>query len=486
MYLPPERRDRLRKKSWKQRKKPLRKSLLAHQLALRDADFPVLLVFAGVDGAGKHETVNLLNKWLDPRFIRTLAYEEATQEERERPELWRYWRDLPARGEIGMVLSGWYSQPLLDRVMQREDDAGFRRRLAHAARFERMLADDGALILKFWMHLDLDQQQDRLRNLAADPEGVWRIRPRDWSHLQLYDRFVEHADTLIDSTNAEHAPWTVIDGGDPRRRHLIVAETLDSALGERLRNGPPAPPKPSYKPTRATRLARLDLSATLDKDEYKARMKQAKARLGLIQRTSEQLGRATVMAFEGWDAAGKGGAIWRMTRALDARRRNVTPIAAPDDQERAHHYLWRFWRHIPRAGHLQVFDRSWYGRVLIERVEQLQPPAVWQRAYDEINDFEAQLSESGIRLIKFWLHISPEEQLARFKAREQSPLKEWKLTEEDWRNREKWDDYQHAVEDMLARTDTPHAPWILVPANDKRLARVTVLEAACDRLEDWG
>lgn len=481
MWLPPPALDEIKKSAYKNQIEALRRRLLTLQQRLREADFPVFLVFAGVDGAGKHETINLLYEWLDPRYLVTLAYAQETDEEAARPRMWRYWRDLPVRGQIGMVLSGWYSRPLLDFVKGRSDEKRFARQLDEITRFERMLVDDGALVLKFWMHLSAEQQRERLRRLMDDPLTVWSAQPRDWQHLHLYQRFVSVSETLLDTTHSGTAPWIVLDGSPPRARQVAVAEHLALALEHRLAE---PPPETSLTPGGKTkkRLAKLDLGASLEKSEYRTRLREGQSRLLQLHRIAQQSGQSTVLVFEGWDAAGKGGAIRRLVRPLDARSYRVLPIAAPNDEERARHYLWRFWRHIPANGHLRVFDRSWYGRVLVERVEGFATKTQWQRAYEEIVEFETELVESGIRVMKFWIHISPEEQLARFEERAANPLKKWKLTEEDWRNRDKWADYERAVEDMLAHTHQADAPWVLVAGNDKRHARVAVLEAVCEHL----
>ena len=226
----------------------------------------------------------------------------------------------------------------------------------------------------------------------------------------------------------------------------------------------------------------VDLTSTLDSRAYEARLAELQGRLHRRVDRARPKGITSVLVFEGWDAAGKGGVIRRITGALDVGEYHLAPIAAPSDEELAHHYLWRFWRRLPRPGKVVIFDRSWYGRVLVERVEGLTPEAVWQRAYEEINDFEANLVERGFVLEKFWLHVDREEQLRRFTEREKTSYKKYKITDEDHRNRERWDDYVSAVDDMVAHTSTDIAPWRLVPANDKRFARIAVLEAICDAL----
>lgn len=461
---------------------PLRLELLALQEKLREADFPVLILFAGVDGAGKSESVNLINEWLDPHWIVTRAYDEPSQEEQERPFFWRYWRGLPRKGQIGLFLSGWYSQAVLDRVYRRSDMGEFDRRLDQNKAFERLLADDGALILKFWMHLDKKSQKKRLEAFEADPLQSWRVKKSDWKNWRRYGKFVEAAEHAIRRTDVSHASWTIVEGGDHRYRSLTVLRRLRDALAARLAQPEPRKAKPAKtKILRDSVLSGLDLSKSLADGEYETALTEARADLAVLAREAQSRGISSVALFEGWDAAGKGGAIRRVTSSLDARRYQVIPIAAPTDEEKAQHYLWRFWRHLPRAGHMLIYDRSWYGRVLVERVEGFASPAEWQRAYAEINNFEDQLLHHGMVLAKFWLHISPQEQYRRFEQRDAVAYKKWKLTDEDWRNRAKWDAYEAAVHEMVERTSSQAAPWTLIEGNDKNFARVKILRSLCDR-----
>ncbi|HMA49612.1 MAG TPA: polyphosphate:AMP phosphotransferase [Magnetospirillaceae bacterium] len=463
----------------------LRLELLALQQKLREADFPVILLFAGVDGAGKTESVNLLNEWLDPHWIVTRAYEDPSEEERERPSFWRYWRDLPKKGQIGAFLSGWYSRPLLDRVYRRTGEADFDYRLDHIAAFERLLADDGALILKFWMHLDKKGQKKRLEALEADPLLRWKVTKQDWRNRKRYGKFIAAAEHLIRRTDLSHARWILVDGSDERFRSLAVLRSLHDALKQHLaerKRKKPAAKKPATPAIKASVLSALDMSQALDKDAYERELHEARAELAVLARQAHGRGISSVTLFEGWDAAGKGGAIRRVASALDARHREVVSVAAPTDEEKAQHYLWRFWRHLPRAGHMLIYDRSWYGRVLVERVEGFARPEEWQRAYAEINDFEDQLWHHGMVLTKFWLHITPEEQYKRFEQRDAVAYKKWKLTDEDWRNRSKWDSYEAAVHEMVERTSSAAAPWLLIEGNDKNFARVKVIRALADRL----
>ena len=487
MFEAAELQQRISKDDYKKRVPALRTELVALQQELRRAAFPVVVVFAGVDGAGKSETVNLLSEWMDPRWLVTRAFDHPSDEERERPAYWRFWRELPPAGRVGLFLSTWYSMPLLDRVYRRTGRVEFEQNLARIADFERTLADDGALILKFWMHLDKKDQRKRLTALEDDPLTRWRVSKTSWKHWKLYGRFMAAAETTIRATSTGQAPWRIVDGSHERYRGLTVAETLRDAVRHRLAESPRSAVRPTRQARSAARPGSTILShvrfKSLDKETFERRLRERQSELHLLQRRASERGVSTILVFEGWDAAGKGGAIRRLTPALDARHYQVIPIAAPTDEERAHHYLWRFWRHLPRAGRVTVFDRSWYGRVLVERVEGFAFPSEWMRAYGEINQFEDQLLDHGILLVKFWLHISRDEQLRRFKERQRSTFKSWKITEEDWRNRKKWDAYEQAVNEMVERTSTRRAPWTLVEANDKYYARIKVLQTVCDRLQ---
>jgi polyphosphate:AMP phosphotransferase len=509
--------NKISKTEYKKRVPVLRRELLDLQRELRDATgFPVIIVFGGVDGAGKAQTINLLNEWMDPRWLVTRAYVEPSEEERERPEYWRFWRDLPPKGRIGLFLSSWYSQPLLGRAYAEIDLGEFDQRLERIVAFENALADDGAVVLKFWMHLSRDAQKKRLKSLQKDALTSWRVTERHWKHWKMYEQFEEAAERIVMHTSTGKATWHIVEGEDHNYRSLTVGAIIRDAIRKqietfrleqevkaRLQNSVAAAPaavaprdqgtadeKPDAggagaKPvTPLTVLNALDMSKCLGKNEYAEQLKKYQATLNLLHRKALRKKVSTILVFEGPDAGGKGGAIRRITAALDARNFQVIPIAAPTDEEALHHYLWRFWRHLSRTGRVTIFDRSWYGRVLVERVEGFATEDEWLRAYAEIIDFEEQLIDHGIVLVKYWLHITKDEQLARFKAREQTPYKRWKLTDEDWRNREKWDDYAMATNDMVQHTSTLHAPWTLIEGNDKRYARIRVIRTLCKSLED--
>ena len=468
----------------------LRARLLSAHLALRDRKFPVIVIVSGADGAGKGELVHCLNEWLDPRGVATHAFWEESEEEDERPEFWRFWRAMPARGRVGIFFGSWYTRPIIRRVYGKARGVRFDAALDRIVAFERMLADDGALIIKLWLHLPKKEQKRRLNKL----EEVGRIAPDDWKHYKLYDKFTGVSERALRRTDTPQAPWHVIEATDRRYRELAAADILLKALEMRLKTPPaskaveaggPAPAK-QVKATfgRANSiLSHLDMSGRLTPAVYARQLAELQGKLSRLAWTARRKGVSMVLMFEGWDAAGKGSAIRRVTQAMDPRLYRVVGVAAPTDEERVQHYLWRFWRHLPRAGYTTIFDRSWYGRVLVERVEGFAAPAEWGRAYGEINAFEEQLSAHGIVLGKFWVHISPAEQLRRFKERQTIAYKQYKITEEDWRNREKWPAYQQAVDDMVRQCSTEYAPWTLVAGDDKKFARIQILKTIVERLE---
>ncbi len=480
----------VKKTAYKEKSAQLRTQLLIIQNQLKACPFPVIIIISGVDGGGKGEVINRLNEWLDPRYMRTIALGDPSDEERERPKFWRYWRTLPAKGMIGVYVGSWYSDPIAQRVYQKIDDKSLQAELSQINQLEQLLSDDNALIIKCWLHLKKEEQAKRLKLLAKNPSTKWRVTDKDRQHLGLYDEFIGIAEQVLAETSKSYAPWLIVEGSDIRYSSLTVGQhvleritqhiqqNINSLSGDTQLESPADSQVEQYN-----LLDALDLGLKLDKASYKKQLEKYHGRLNELSRYALAAKRSSILVFEGWDAAGKGGTIRRITESLDARHYQVIPIAAPTDEERAHHYLWRFWRHIPRAGQVTIYDRSWYGRVLVERVEGLAKNQQWQRAYSEIVNFEEALLAHGIVIMKFWLHIDRNEQIERFKRREQISYKQFKITEEDYRNREKWDSYQKAVNEMIARTSTSKSPWVLVEANDKLYARIKVIKAYCERLE---
>lgn len=488
--MAPGDRLRLSKKAYEARLPGLREELVQLQVQLKEAPMSILLIVAGIEGAGRGETINTLSGWLDPRGVETFSFREPSDEERERPLMWRYWNSLPPAGRIGIFAGSWYTETLRDEARGRKGQAQLKLELQRIRHFEKLLSDNGTLIVKVWLHLSKSAQRERLRALEGDEDTAWRVTPEDWLAHRSYDRLARTAATILQETDQPGALWTRVDAEHARTRNASVAELLIRRFQEhqrRLARRQAAAPTQdgTIKPLRPAgrhRLLELPLDQKLKEEEYTEKREKWLGRLNRLIRASSAARRSVVFVFEGWDAAGKGGAIRRLTSAIDARDYRVIPVAKPTDEEQSHHYLWRFWRHVPRDGLVTIYDRSWYGRVLVERIEGFARPEEWRRAYQEINDFEAQLAEHGTIVIKFWMHISREEQLRRFRARESTRYKQHKINAEDWRNRRKWPAYEIAVGDMLALTDTTAAPWQLIPANNKRHARLQILKCACRQL----
>jgi polyphosphate:AMP phosphotransferase len=472
------------KDEYRERARSLRQALLSAQAELHEAGTHAVLLVAGVDGGGKGETVQLFNEWMDPRWIRTHAFDEPTPEETERPDFWRYWRVLPPRGRIAIFLSAWYSSVLLQRVNGGSDQA-LASALERIRRFEGMLADDGMLIFKLWLHLDASAQQKRFRELEVDPLQRWRVTAQDWENWSRYDEFAAAAEEILGATNDDPCCWNVIEGSDDRRRAVEAGDALLTALRAHIvsQGGTHRPVEAiAVQTSPASRPGSAD-AEPLEKTAYREELLRLQGRLNELQRQARDAGLSWIGVFEGRDAAGKGGAIRRAVAALDVRRVDVVRTGPPSDEESMHHYLWRFWRRIPRAGYATLFDRSWYGRVLVERVEELTAETDWRRAFGEINDFERQLVDDGAVLVKYWLTIDRAEQKRRFEERKRVPHKRWKLTDDDRRNRRLWKQYDTAISEMLERTTTEQAPWTVVEANDKREARLAVLRTMVAAVE---
>lgn len=462
----------------------LRDELLDAQFDLRKSKAGgVILIVAGVPAAGRTETIRELLQWLDQKYISVRAFELPDRHERRRPPMWRYWQCLPARGRITVLFNGWYSD--FFSAASAATKAHLRKRsVARIERLERMLCADHVAVVKVYLHVDSKLQRKRLKRLQADKLTRWRVTSEDRLMAKCH-RAVDRAATVcMKATSHKAAPWLLVDGTTEERRVLAVGNALLNGfrrVQEQSREGETYPwPEPSPGdgaplPSRPTR--------TLSDEEYEKELREQQARFALATRRSRFRKRALVLAFEGMDAAGKGGAIHRLTHALDVRQFQVIPVSAPSPEELAYPYLWRFWKHVPEHGAVTVFDRSWYGRVLVERVRAFTPEVDWRRAYAEINEFELELAEHGIIVQKFWLSVSKQEQLDRFKKRDENPLKRFKVDPEDWKNHRFYDAYQLAAREMIERTHSPHAPWVVVEADDKQYARVTVLKAVCDRIE---
>jgi len=481
-------RQRLAKRTYQARARVLREALVRLQVDLKKVPFKVLLILAGPEGAGRGNLLNTLAEWLDPRGVETFSYHAPTDEERRHPHQWRFWRSLPGIGRIGLYAGSWYTETLREEARSNRALSQVARDAERICAFEKLLADGGTLIVKVWLQISKEAQGRRLRTLRADPATAWRVTDEDWHHHRIYGRLAKTARLIRAKTNRPGARWTIIDAEDERARDLQVGQLLLREFQRQRKKVRPAPAGPPrtvtpQRPAGVRRLLALPLDQELSEKDYDALREKWLGRLNRAVRAALAADRAIVFAFEGWDAAGKGGAIRRLTSAIDPRDYRVIPVAKPSAEEKHAHFLWRFWRDLPRDGRMAVFDRSWYGRLLVERVEGFCREDEWQRAFAEINDFERQLTDDGVIVLKYWLHVSHDEQLRRFREREAAPHKRHKMNAEDWRNRRKRSAYEIAVGDMLALTDRANAPWHLVPADNKRYARLEVLRTASRWIE---
>ena len=460
------------------------------QRECKDAGIPVILVFEGMGAAGKGVQINRLIQALDPRGFDVYACDRPTEDEQMRPFLWRYWTKTPAKGRIAVFDRSWYRSVQVDRFdgLTPEDKLGDA--YQDILSFEKQLCDDGTVIMKFFLYIDKDEQKRRFKKLEGSKETSWRVTDEDWNRNKDFGRYLKMNEEMLEKTDTDYAPWVIIEAVDKDYAALKIASTVMDRLEYELEHSRPEEEKTAQGQEAKIRerfkngvLSGIDLSKSLTEEEYKTRLKKLQKRLAELHSELYRLRIPVVIGFEGWDAGGKGGAIKRLTSNLDPRGYRVNPTAAPNDIEKVHHYLWRFWNNVPKAGHIAVFDRTWYGRVMVERIEGFCSEAQWRRAYQEINEMESHMANAGAVVLKFWLHIDKDEQERRFKERQANPAKQWKITDEDWRNREKWDQYEEAVNEMLIRTSTTYAPWIVVEGNDKRYARVKVLQTVVDALE---
>ena len=438
---------------------------------------PVMIVFEGMGAAGKGVQINRLIQAMDPRGFDVYACNRSNEEEQMRPFLWRYWTKTPAKGRFAIFDRSWYRSVQVDRFdgLTPEDKVG----------------DAYQDILSFEKQLsDKEEQKKRFKKLDASKETSWRVTKEDWERNKEFDKYLLVNEEMLERTDTDYAPWTIIECLDKDYAALKIITTVTDRLEYELEREKAAKEKKPEKPVPGARerfkngvLSGVDLSKSLTDEEYKEKLKKLQKRLSELHSEIYRLRIPVVIGFEGWDAGGKGGAIKRLTSHLDPRGYRVNPTASPNDIEKVHHYLWRFWNNVPKAGHIAIFDRTWYGRVMVERIEGFCTEAEWKRAYQEINEMESHMANAGAVVLKFWLHIDKDEQERRFKERQENPAKQWKITEEDWRNRAKWDAYEEAVNEMLVRTSTTYAPWIVVEGNDKHYARVKVLKTVVDALE---
>lgn len=492
--------------------------LMVLQQQIRQAKIPVIILFEGWDASGKGSAIGELIRSLDPRGFKVFTLDCADAAEERYPYMHRYWNIVPLYGNIAILDGSWYRGVVDPEARPGKKEV--EHRYGQILDFERQLTDDGYVLIKFFLHITKKEQKHRFEELESRADTRWRVTKADWKHNHEYDDMLDAYDDMLERTGGERTPWTVIHAADRRQVATQVYSVVISALDGALRRNAakkaaeaalkavkdmPAAQAPEEiaaaaeqaAPRKVTglsagdaqlitmpRLAQVDLSHNVNDELYRAELKELQQRLGRLHNELYLRRIPVVLGFEGWDAAGKGGAIKRLTRALDPRGFEVVPTAAPSSVELNHQYLWRFWRALPKDGHFAIFDRTWYGRVMVERIEGFATEEQWRRAYAEINQFERSLTEWGAVVLKFWLHIDQDEQLRRFNDRQVTPEKQWKITDEDWRNRDKWPQYEQAVDQMLALTSTVDAPWVIVESNDKRYARLKVLSTVIEAIEE--
>ena len=464
--------------------KALREKLMAQQQEIREKKLPIIVLVEGWSAAGKGSLINELISEIDPRNYNVVSPVITPEAEARYPFLYPYAKAIPENGKIMFYDSGWMEdcvRKILHRDITKDE---YKKRVQAVNEFERQLRDGGYLVLKLFLDISQSEQRKRMSALRESFETEWRVTPEDmWQHKE-YKAFQDAYEVFMEKTG-KVIPWHVLDGSKKtlaaRDALTLLVGQIDEALEKGRYVGKPF--KENFPLLKMPKLSEVDLSPALTDEEYKKELKKLQKRLGELHNVIYRKKIPVILCYEGWDAAGKGGNIRRIARPLDPRGFDVMPIASPEPHELARQYLWRFWTRLPRSGHICIFDRTWYGRVMVERLEGFCSEDDWKRAYNEINEFERQLTDWGAVVLKFWIHIDQDTQLARFNDRQNTPEKAWKLTEEDWRNREKWPQYEEAVDEMLQKTSTKNAPWFIIESNDKKYARIKALKIVIDALE---
>ena len=462
-----------------------RSKLSVLQMQIKEHGLPVLVLFEGWGTAGKGSVLGKVIKNIDPRFFKVATMDEPTEEERRKPFLYRYFVKIPANGKLEFLDSGWMDEVVKDVLHDKIGEKEYKKKIESVKRFERQLTDNGYLVMKFFFQISRKEQKKRIEVLKENKDTRWRVSgDEDWQNKH-YDKCMHVFDRYLNDTNSPADPWYIVDAKNRKWAELQVLETLVSGIETALKNSNLAVPllQNVFPLEKIPKLSEISLDKELSEEEYKKELKNLQSKLSELHNKLYRRKIPVVIAYEGWDAAGKGGNIKRITGALDPRGFEVHPIASPLPNEKARHYLWRFWNRLPKTGHIAIFDRTWYGRVMVERLEGFCSENEWQRAYNEINEFEKELSDWGAVIIKFWVQIDKDTQLARFEERRNTPEKQWKITDEDWRNREKWDLYETAVNEMLKKTNTTYAPWHVLESNDKKYARIKALKIVNDAIE---
>lgn len=469
----------------KRRLKKAKEKLASQQMLLKDHKVPVLVLVEGWGTAGKGSLIGELIQNIDPRFFKVAPMDRPTEEEQRKPFLCRYFSKIPEAGKFMFLDSGWMDE--LTRMCLHEgiSQKTYEQRIDSIRRFERQLTDNGYLVIKFFCHISQKEQKKRIKELTGNIDTKWRVSEDDSWQNKHYEKCELVFDRYLEDTHAPSAPWYVIDAKSKKWAELQELEILTQGIEIALQNQSLAVPllQNVFPLVKMPKLAEIDLDQSMDEKEYRSELKRLQSQLQELHNRLYRMKVPVVILYEGWDAAGKGGNIKRITEALDPRGFEVHPIASPEPHEKARHYLWRFWTRLPKTGHIAIFDRSWYGRVMVERLEGFCSENDWKRAYNEMNEFEKELHDWGAVIIKFWVQIDKDTQLKRFEYRRDTPEKRWKITDEDWRNREKWEQYEVAVDEMIEKTSTAYAPWHVLESVDKKYARIKALRIVIDEIQ---
>ena len=462
----------------KEERESYRNELAARQLVIKDKNIPVIVVIEGWGAAGKGSVLGSIIKYMDPRFFRVYNMDVKSSEEERYPYLYRHALKMPKNGQFTFFDGGLMEETVRARLYKELSKQEYRDRVDDIKKYERSLRDNGYVLVKFFLDIDKKTQRKRLEKLFDNKDTAWRVSPEDVWQNDHYEKFAQGYKSYMKATDTKESPWHVIESLDRAEVERFVASTIISAIDAQVKKPHKAKIiENAFKTLKMAPLAKTELAGKeLSQEEYKKRLKELQKELKGLHNIIYKKKIPVIIAYEGWDAAGKGGNIKRVAGALDSRGYEVFPIASPDAEEKNRHFLWRFWKRLPKTGHIAIFDRTWYGRVMVERLEGFCSENDYKRAYNEINEFEKELSDWGAIVIKFWVQIDKDTQLQRFTLRQNTPEKQWKITDEDWRNREKWDDYEKAIDEMLVKTSTPFAPWYILESNDKKYARIKALE----------
>jgi AMP-polyphosphate phosphotransferase len=491
----------LKNNEYKESMKILELKLGELQRKAWELKIPIIFVFEGWHASGMGEDINRFILSLDPRGydFHTMTFE--CNEGMLKPFLFHFWACTPVRGKIAIFDRSWYSRAIINHFRKEKSEEKFKRCLEEINLFERQLSDDANLILKFFLHISENEQEDRFKEIKKKSIPLileeygrknGKQNEKEYDFIKEYKEYLPIVEKTLERTDMPYAPWTIVEANDRNFATLKIMVTSIHAIENYIEQITRTPreqtikyldmPESSLPDVNGSILDKIDLSKK-SFSEYEESKKLFQQKLEVLQYELFKKKRSMVIVFEGWDAAGKGGDIHRLVEELNPRLYRVIPVGPPNDVERAHHYLWRFCEGIPKAGHITIFDRSWYGRVLVERIEGLCSEGEWKRAYREINEFENILTGTGTIILKFWLHIDKNTQLERFNDRKNDPTKSWKITDEDWRNRSKWEEYKIAVDEMLQKTSTLNAQWTVVESNDKHYSRVKILRTVTEALE---